>query len=87
MCDELLDSSSTVQLMIFIRMVFDDFSSKKELLTLLPLKTTTRGVNIYNTVKEFFAEKKVPLERLVSVTTNKAPAMTLLENNEWTLHF
>uniref|UniRef100_A0A8C2JL02 DUF4371 domain-containing protein n=1 Tax=Cyprinus carpio TaxID=7962 RepID=A0A8C2JL02_CYPCA len=74
-CDESVDSSSTAQLMVFIRMVFDDFSKKEELLTLLPLKTTTRGVDIYNAVKEFFAEKRVPLEKLVSVTTNGAPAM------------
>ncbi|KAG7489523.1 general transcription factor II-I repeat domain-containing protein 2-like [Solea senegalensis] len=74
-CDESVDSSSTAQLMVFIRMVFDDFSTKEELLTLLPLKTTTRGVDIYNTVKEFLVEKKVPLEKLVSVTTDGAPAM------------
>ncbi|TWW53777.1 SCAN domain-containing protein 3 [Takifugu flavidus] len=57
------------------RMVFDDFSTKEELLTLLPLKTTMRGVDIYNAVKEFLVEKKVPLEKLVSVTTDGAPAM------------
>lgn len=75
-CDESVDNSSTAQLMIFIRIVFDDFSTKEELLTLLPLKTTTRGVDIYNAVKNFFAEKKVPLQKLVSVTTDGAPAMT-----------
>ncbi|TWW74443.1 SCAN domain-containing protein 3 [Takifugu flavidus] len=75
-CDESVDSSSTAQLMIFMRKVFDDFSAKEELLTLLPLKTTTRGVDIYNAVKEFLVEKKVPLEKLVSVTTDGAPAMS-----------
>ena len=74
-CDESVDSSSTAQLLVFIRMVFNDFSTKEELLTLLPLKTTTRGVDIYNTVKEFFVQKKVPLEKLVAVTTDGAPAM------------
>ncbi|KAK2903782.1 hypothetical protein Q8A73_010439 [Channa argus] len=57
-CDESVDSSSTAQLMVFIRMVFDDFSTKEELLTLLPLKTTTKGVDIYNAVKDFFVGKK-----------------------------
>ncbi|KAJ8346731.1 hypothetical protein SKAU_G00281320 [Synaphobranchus kaupii] len=75
-CDESVDNTSTAQLMIFIRMVFDDFSTKEELLTLLPLKTTTRGIDIYNAVKSYFVEKKVPLEKLVSVTTDGAPAMT-----------
>lgn len=63
-------SSSTSQLMMFIPMVFDDFSAKDQLLTLLPLKTTMRGVDIYNAVKRFFVDK------LVSVTTDGAPAMT-----------
>ena len=74
-CDESVDRSSTPQLMMFIRMVFDDFSTKEELLTLLSLKTTTRGVDIYIAVKSFFVEKKVPLEKLVSVTTDGAPTM------------
>ncbi len=33
-CDESVDSSNTSQLMVFIRMVFDDFSTKEEHLTL-----------------------------------------------------
>ena len=75
-CDESVDSASTAQLMIFIQMVFDDFSTKEELLTLLPLKATTRGVDIYTAVKNFFVEKKVPLNKLASITTDGAPAMT-----------
>ncbi|KAF0035443.1 hypothetical protein F2P81_013201 [Scophthalmus maximus] len=55
--------------------VFEDFSTKEELLTLLPLKTTTRGVDIYNAVKEFFVQTKVALKKLVAVTTDGAPAM------------
>lgn len=74
-CDESVDNSSTAQLSVFIRMVFADLSTKEELLTLLPLKTTTRGVDVYNAVKEFFVQKKVPLEKLVAVTTDGAPAM------------
>ena len=56
-------------------MAFEDFSTKEELLTLLPLKTTTRGVDIYNALKEFFVQKKVPLKKLVGLTTDSAPAM------------
>ncbi len=75
-CDESVDSSNTSQLMVFIRMVFDDFSTKEEHLTLLPLKTTMQEIYIYDAVKRFFAEKRIPLEKLVSVTTDGAPAMT-----------
>uniref|UniRef100_A0A8C6PIG0 SPIN-DOC-like zinc-finger domain-containing protein n=1 Tax=Nothobranchius furzeri TaxID=105023 RepID=A0A8C6PIG0_NOTFU len=74
-CDESVDCSSAAQLMVVIRMVLDDFSTKEELLTSLPLQTTTRGVDIYNTVKSFLVEHKVPLEKLVSMTTEGAPAM------------
>ena len=73
-CDESIDRSSTAQLMMFIRMVLNDFSTKEELLTLLPLKATTRGVNIYTVVKNFFVEKKMPLNKLTSITTDGAPA-------------
>ncbi len=75
-CDESVDSNNTSQLMVFIRMVFDDFSTKEEHLTLLPLKTTMQETYIYDAVKRFFAEKRIPLEKLVSVTTDGAPAMT-----------
>ncbi|KAI5106672.1 general transcription factor II-I repeat domain-containing protein 2-like [Silurus meridionalis] len=72
-CDESVDSSSTAQLMVFLSGWCLMISPQKKIL--LPLKTTTRRVDIYNTVKEFFAEKKVPLVKLVSVTTDGAPAM------------
>ena len=73
--NEFVDSSGTAQTLLFIRMVFEDFSTKDELLTLLPFKTTMRGVDIYNAVKEFFVQKKVALEKLVAVTMDGALAM------------
>ncbi|XP_041858782.1 general transcription factor II-I repeat domain-containing protein 2A-like [Melanotaenia boesemani] len=75
-CDESVDSSDTAQLAVFTWMAFHDFSTKEEFLTLLPLKTTTKGVDIYNAVKEYLVEKKVPIEKVVSITTDGAPAMT-----------
>ncbi|KAL7381747.1 hypothetical protein ABVT39_010657 [Epinephelus coioides] len=75
-CDDSVDSSDTAQLAVFIHIVFDDFSTKEEFLTLLPLKTTTRGVGIYNAVKDYVVDNKIPIEKLVSVTTDGAPAMT-----------
>ena len=74
-CDESVDSSDTAQLAVFIRMVFEDFSTKEEFLSLLPLKTTTRGEDIYNVVKDFVLKANVPLGKLVSITTDGAPAM------------
>ncbi|KAK7915897.1 hypothetical protein WMY93_011658 [Mugilogobius chulae] len=57
-CDESVDNSSIAQLMVFIRMVFADFSTKEELLALLPLKTTTRGIDIYEVMKKFLSREK-----------------------------
>lgn len=48
----------------------EDFSTRQELMTLPLLKTTMRGVNIYNVLKEFFVLKKVPMEKLVAATTD-----------------
>ena len=59
-CDESVDTTSTAQLMVFIRMVFSDFTVKEEMLTLLPLKTTTKAVDIYVAIKRYFVGKNIP---------------------------
>lgn len=73
--DSLYQECLIISDIYFFLIIFDNFSTKEELLTLLPLKTTTRGVDIWKAVKEFLVEKKVLLEKLVSVTTDGAPAM------------
>lgn len=42
-CEESVNRTSTAQLIMFIQMVFDDSSTKEEVLTLLLLKTTSEG--------------------------------------------
>ncbi|XP_078533909.1 general transcription factor II-I repeat domain-containing protein 2-like [Lissotriton helveticus] len=74
-CDESVDASDIAQLVIFVRMVFEDFTYKEEFLTLLPLKTTSRGSDIHNEVKNYFVKQNVPLKKLVGITTDCAPAM------------
>lgn len=51
--------------------VFVDFTVRDEILTLL--KTTTKAVDTYDVMKQYFTEKKTRLERLVSVKTDGAP--------------
>jgi len=51
--DESNDMIDTVQLSIFIRMCFDDFSVKEEFLKVLSLAGRTRGEDIYKTFKQF----------------------------------
>lgn len=51
-------------------MMFNDFSAHD--MPLLPLKTTTQGLDIYNMVKRFFMEEKKEdtSEKAVDVTTD-----------------
>lgn len=50
-------------------MMFNDFSAHD--MPLLPLKTTTQGLDIYSMVRRFFMEeeKKIPVKKLLTVTT------------------
>ncbi|GLV31379.1 hypothetical protein CBL_20013 [Carabus blaptoides fortunei] len=74
-CHESTDISDTAQLLIFIRMVFKVFTSKEELLGMIILKERTRGVDIFRAFKNMLNVLKVPLFKLVSITTDGAPAM------------
>lgn len=73
--DESTDLVDVAQLCVFIRMVFDDMSANEELLTILPLKAHTRGEDIFNAFMGFVTETKLPLFKLISITTDGAPAM------------
>ncbi|CAN2389977.1 hypothetical protein PRIEUP_LOCUS9 [Pristimantis euphronides] len=59
---------------MFIRMVFSDLSAKEELLTALPMKEQTRGEDIFQMFKNF-EKTHLPVYKLVSITTDGAPAM------------
>ncbi|KAF0751864.1 zinc finger BED domain-containing protein 5-like [Aphis craccivora] len=73
--DESTDITDTAQLCIFIRLVFSNFNSKEELLTIIPMKSTTRGVDIYQAFINFVNKSNLPLYKLVCITTDGAPAM------------
>jgi len=74
--DESTDVSDTAQLIVFIRMLLNDFTSKEELLCMISLKERTRGLDIFNSFKERVTLMKLPLFKLVSITTDGAAAMT-----------
>lgn len=78
--DESTDITDTAQLLVFIRMVFKDFSTKEELLSMISLKGKTRGIDIFTEFKAYICEIKLPLYKLVSMTTDGAPAMTGIHN-------
>ncbi|XP_072769214.1 general transcription factor II-I repeat domain-containing protein 2-like [Nerophis lumbriciformis] len=73
--DESTDVSDTAQMCIFIRMVFSDITTKEELSTLLPMKEQTRGEDIFQSFKNFMEKTQLPVYKLMSITTDGAPAM------------
>lgn len=73
--DESTDMVDMAQLCVFIRMVFEDMSTKEELLTILPLKGHTRVEDIFNAFMGFVSRTKLPLFKLISITTDGAPSM------------
>ncbi|GFT49426.1 general transcription factor II-I repeat domain-containing 2A-like protein [Trichonephila clavipes] len=73
--DESTDISDIAQLCIFVRMAFEDMTSKEKLLTIIPLEGQTRCQGIYNSFKNFIDKTGFPIHKLVSITTDGAPAM------------
>lgn len=62
-------------------MMFNDFSAQD--MPLVPLKTTTHGLDIYNMVKRFFMEEKKKedtSEKAVDATTNGTGVIVQCKN-------
>ncbi|OCT57256.1 hypothetical protein XELAEV_18003767mg, partial [Xenopus laevis] len=73
--DESIYVVDTAHLNIFIQMVFKNASIKKDLFAVISLKGKTRGKDIYQAFKAYVQQLNVPLHKLVSITTDGAPAM------------
>ena len=72
--DESTDVTSCAQLICFARYVHDgDF--KEDFLFCLPLQTTTRGIDVFEKVNEFFIDNGLIWQNLCGVCTDGAPAM------------
>ena len=78
--DESTDIQDNPQLAVFIRYVSSDVTVKEEMLDLVALKETTHGVDIKNALDRILTKADVPLNKLVSVATDRAPA-TVGKNN------
>ena len=74
--DESTDLKDTAQVDVFIRGINAHFDITKEFASLVPLKDTTTGLNIFNAVKSVIDHFGLKLEDLCGVTTDGAPAMT-----------
>ena len=73
--DESTDASNTAQLAIFVCGINADFVLSERFLGLMHLEDTTTGRNIYNAVIKCLEDNSLDLSKLVSVTTDGAPAM------------
>lgn len=78
--DESTDISNTAQLAVMIRMVFNDYTVKEELLKLLSMNERTRGEDIYNIFKQYATEINMPLHKVSAIITDGAPAMVGCNN-------
>lgn len=89
--DESCDVTDTAQLIIFVRYLDKTRETfVEEVLALLPLLGRTRGEDMIKAVMDYFEKDELDLKKLLSVTTDGAPAMVgskkglvrLLRSNE-----
>lgn len=73
--DESTDIIDIPQLAVFIRFVSPYFVVEEELLDLVALQESTPGVDIKNALDSMMKTFDVPLNKLVSIATDGAPAM------------
>ncbi|KAJ4945074.1 hypothetical protein JOQ06_013612 [Pogonophryne albipinna] len=72
--DESTDVSHLSQCSIIARYAAGD-TLREESLAVLPMKGTTRGEDLFTSFMEFAKEKKLPMDKLISVFTDGAPCM------------
>ena len=64
------------QIVVFIRMVFNDWTvNKEEMFGVTTLKKRKRGTDIYTSFKKDCTEVRLPLWKLVAITTDGAKLM------------
>lgn len=70
-------------------MMFNDFSAQD--MPLVPLKTTTQGLDIYNMVKRFFIEekkkKKIPVKKLLTQLQMEQASLCNVKITQISQHF
>lgn len=73
--DESIDICDISQLAIFIRGVDSDFNVTEDVLDLVGLKDTTKGIDISTAVVNTLNSYNLDLSKLIGITTDGAPAM------------
>lgn len=72
--DESCDVTDTEQLIVWVRFDMEQ-KFKEELLALIPLQNTRTGEDIYKALKDCLLRNDINMRKLISVTTDGAPAM------------
>ena len=72
--DESTDISNLSQLLVYIRYVADERINEKFLFC-QPLETTSKAVNVFQMLIDFFHKTELSWSKLVGVCTDGAPAM------------
>ncbi|KAJ1209190.1 hypothetical protein NDU88_004568 [Pleurodeles waltl] len=68
--DESTDIGDVAQLLVWVRYLDQSLHPKEELLCLLPLQGHTRGEDILDSICNYFETHHIPLDSLVSITTD-----------------
>ena len=76
--DESSDTTDTAQMLVFIRGVTESLSVHEDLLGLVSLHSTTRGLHVKEAELKLLRDRvpDLPLSKLVGLTTDGAPSMT-----------
>ena len=72
--DESTDISNVSQLLVYVRYVADE-KINEEFLFCQPLETTSKAVDVFQMLIDFFDKTKLSWSKLVGVCTDGAPAM------------
>ena len=72
--DESTDISNCCQLMVFVKYIKDG-EIKEEFLFCRTLKSTSKGLDIYNILNHYFHTKQLNFDMIGSICTDGAPAM------------
>lgn len=78
--DESTDLNQIAQLIIFIRIVDEQFQAQDFMLDIQPLSLTTKAEDIFNALKNSLIKFDVPIEKIFSVTTDGASTMRGAKN-------
>ena len=77
--DESCDISETTHLAVFVRGIDAKFNVTEELCSLIPIKGTTTGKDLYDELKSVLGKFSIFLDKIVGISTDGARTMLSME--------